>query len=401
MQKPISEYTKKRWYPSTSKGLSRLTPKFKRRSEFELESTPSKRRNLGTAEKPSSGRVGNFHPADSMSDPLVRSVKASKLRGNPRNESYGSVTPMGHQYPSALNPWIPFNQPEVAPTSSRNIGKVQDFNGLLEEDAKNWIEQFELVAEVNRWTDLAKCIQIYSCFKGRALKWYQTLPMEKKRDYNELRNSFMREFQTESRREDLYNQLRRRKQLAKESVGDYGREIERGILEIDPQMSEREKISLFLEGLDMTLKIAVLKKKAKTLPEAIEAAKDEELLEKQIQTYDRIHKVDQLEEIVHTVRRLEKELEKKQQMDRPKQFQHSEKRSYPPRNYPEGSKWTPEGKPICVNCHKPGHIARNCRFNRESFNKKYDPRESQRRSYHNQSKPYFNKKSSSYNEPER
>ena len=378
---------------STPKGMSSLKRKWVKSRVSTSKMTPIMKRMKSTEEsfagKPSPSKNNaafKFHKSPKVMTPFVNTPIASKS-----HQTEESLSGTSSEDSSEAEPTSPRPSEKVLPSSERRprepsptrpsggygkIGKVQDFTGSLEEDVENWFGHFEMVAQGNRWDNLAKSIQLYSFLKGQALKWYGTLLMEEKQDYEVVRALMIQEFHSENRREDLYNQVKKRKQQENESVNEYALDMERYLRGIDPHMGEREKINYFLEGLKSKYRYQVIRKRVRSLREAVEAAKDEEIIEKQNQTFD--SKSEHSDELSHKIRKLEdqnRELEKKLEQHKNVQTptQTSTKRNYNARTFPEARRWTNDGKPICSNCLKVGHIAKDCRLGGKSMRRSFSP----------------------------
>jgi hypothetical protein len=86
----------------------------------------------------------------------------------------------------------------------------------------------------------------------------------------------------------------------------------------------------------------------------------------------------EMAELSYKLRKLEEqnqELEKKLEQHKNVQppTQTSTKRNYNARTFPEARRWTNDGKPICSNCLKVGHIAKDCRLGGKSMRRSFSP----------------------------
>ena len=58
-----------------------------------------------------------------------------------------------------------------------NIGTINTFRGLPNEDIKEWLTQFNWIADVNQWPEDIRCVLLPGYLEGVAKTWYSTVPL--------------------------------------------------------------------------------------------------------------------------------------------------------------------------------------------------------------------------------
>jgi hypothetical protein len=153
------------------------------------------------------------------------------------------------------------------------------FSGKSGEDAADWMDRYEVLADYNRWTDADKRTNFGIYLEGPARQWFQCLTPPN--DWGDtaavaakqqqaatpairgMRSIFIREFLQDSYASYQESRLRKRKQGINEPAAEYYYEIINLCRLMDPNMSEEAKLHHLYEGLKPTLveKIWVLQPK--------------------------------------------------------------------------------------------------------------------------------------------
>jgi hypothetical protein len=81
---------------------------------------------------------------------------------------------------------------------------------------------------------------------GTAKVWYKILPVEERRDYNKLREKFVKTFQRINIPVRKIQELVERIQKNKETVGTYAYEKMKLCNQMDRNMSERNRVIYFI-----------------------------------------------------------------------------------------------------------------------------------------------------------
>lgn len=63
---------------------------------------------------------------------------------------------------------------------------LENFLGDGKEDVDDFLEKFQMLADVNGWVNNVICVQLASCLGGCAKSWYNTLSPKVKMDAGKL-----------------------------------------------------------------------------------------------------------------------------------------------------------------------------------------------------------------------
>ena len=307
-----------------------------------------------------------------------------------------------------------------------DMSKIREpsiFHGTPEEDAQDWLDRFEEIVEVNNWkTKRLTYVKLY--LEGSARKWFLVANPQ---TWEELQTGFLDAFKHAHFQMRVEARLRSRQQGLNEPVTDYFYDImdlcQQLEEDLDEDMAEEKKVQHLLRGLTPKLLGKLwplvpdpIKNSTQFLALATKYSEAEYLTKNRDWAAVRERPVSinslpsQLQNRKGSVSReeFEFELEKKQnnhfqQVVRSLQRELSEARleattsNYqPPRRAISGNQQprtmirefsttnvpgrnfvpntttprtyqvnrTSDGRPICHNCRKPGHIARFCNSNR-------------------------------------
>ena len=158
-----------------------------------------------------------------------------------------------------LDNWEELPQ-EVLPAPAGVLRRREErppaFKGALNEDVDDWIEEFEQVAAYNQWTDAEKRRNVPFCLLETARNWYQARP--RALDWVQFTQKIIVGFRSVhfelSRRERLWSRM----QGAEESALSYCYAMDHLCTKVNPQMHDSERIQLITQGLNSTMKAAVL-----------------------------------------------------------------------------------------------------------------------------------------------
>ena len=283
------------------------------------------------------------------------------------------------------------------------------FRGAADEDVVNWIFRFEQIADYNQWNPDQRLRHIGMCFEGVAEKWHCSLMtrVPPPLTFDAFREELLRAFKPVNYEDHLETRLRSRVQGSGESFVDYFHDVLFMCSRIDPTMSERSKIGhlfrgllpgtvrgiyrfiqpdsttndlfreaqIFLQGEDIAAKREkssesvppiqpILHMKSENPsqnsdpspgPSDSSAVSREELKQMEKRILDNIAKA----------------MEGANRQGTQREQRDQGKRDRPPTGYGR-NKRTRDGRPICNDCGKPGHIARFCGKEKDS-GKKEEP----------------------------
>ena len=224
---------------------------------------------------------------------------------------------------------------------------------------QQWLEQFEMVAELAQWPEHIKLKQLALRFRGPAQAYFQTCSEEQKHDYRALVQAMSKRF-TPVRIQALEcSAFHERKQGKKESVDTYAQELQRLFQRAYPsavrgnadaqEMGQAVLSSQFVGGLVPEIKRKIAYLEGVTFSELWQKARFEEVRLRDLESTSVSSYV-------------------------PKKFygianeKHREENPLPRQNHSGNSRLTGQSTRreavLCFKCHQPGHVAKNCRYGR-------------------------------------
>ncbi|UYV71271.1 hypothetical protein LAZ67_8002457 [Cordylochernes scorpioides] len=275
------------------------------------------------------------------------------------------------------------------------------FSGEDGEDLQKWLKGYARVARYNHWDETLCLTKMYFYLSGTALKWFEN---------NEESIQTLKEFT--SQLENVFGKKENSKLQAEKKLKT------RAQKEVDPQMSEEDKISDLMKGIAEELYQALLPRDVQSTEKFITECRRIEALRCRRVTptrYERLPNVASLcdqddgedlsslirqivreevqralgspreepknatieeiveEEIGRTLAPISKSRRSPPHKERPRKFLNTRYeaetiRPHPEPRYPkqggrrDTNDWrTTEGRPICFYCGRPGHVVRYCR----------------------------------------
>ncbi|UYV79653.1 hypothetical protein LAZ67_18000188 [Cordylochernes scorpioides] len=288
------------------------------------------------------------------------------------------------------------------------------FSGEDGEDLQKWLKGYARVAKYNHWDETLCLTKVYFYLSGTALKWFENNE-ESIQTWKEFTSQLENVFgKKENSKLQAEKKLKTRAQLKGESTECYMQDLLCLCKEVDPQMSEEDKISHLMKGIAEELYQALLPRDVQSTEQFITECRRVEALRCRRVTptrYERLPNVASLcdqddgedlssmirqivpgirlssgeepknatikeivkEEIGRTLAPISKSRRSPPQKERPRQFLNTRYeaetiRPHPEPRYPkqggrrDTNDWrTTEGRPICFYCGRPGHVARYCR----------------------------------------
>ncbi|UYV73960.1 hypothetical protein LAZ67_11001597 [Cordylochernes scorpioides] len=321
------------------------------------------------------------------------------------------------------------------------------FSGEDGEDLQKWLKGYARVAKYNHWDETLCLTKVYFYLSGTALKWFENNEesiQTWKEFTSQLENVFGKKKNSKLRAE---KKLKTRAQLKGESTEFYIQDVLCLCKEVDPQMSEEDKISHLMKGIAEELYQALLPRDVQSTEQFITECRRVEALRCRRVTptrYERLPNVaslrdnDDRADLSSMIRQMVRE-EVQRALASPREEpeisaikhmvqQEIEKniapisRSFPqnraqrplpspryefqPRNFQprtqqpkqvngrrDTNEWrTTEGKPICFHCGRPGHVVRYCRDRRREYEGEQTWNYKQR--YRQEPRTFYNSRSS-------
>ncbi|UYV61807.1 K02A2.6-like, partial [Cordylochernes scorpioides] len=292
------------------------------------------------------------------------------------------------------------------------------FSGEDGEDLQKWLKGYARVAKYNHWDETLCLTKVYFYLSGTALKWFENNE-ESIQTWKEFTSQLENVFgKKENSKLQAEKKLKTRAQLKGESTECYIQDLLCLCKEVDPQMSEEDKISHLMKGIAEELYQALLPRDVQSTEQFIIECRRVEALRCRRVTptrYERLPNVASLcdqdagedlstmirqivceevqralgspreepknatieeivkEEIGRTLAPISKSRRSPPQKERPRQFLNTRCEAKTIRPHPEPrylkqggrrdtNDWrTTEGRPICFYCGRPGHVVRYCR----------------------------------------
>ncbi|CAN8002491.1 unnamed protein product [Ixodes pacificus] len=161
------------------------------------------------------------------------------------------------------------------------------FHGFPQEDADDWLEQFERVAAFNRWSSEQKLNHVFFALEDSARTWFEN----QKRlliTWDSFTACFLEAFSTVLRKERAEVLLQTRLQHPNETVVVFVEEMKRLFRRADPDMAEDKKLRILMRGVKEQLFAGLVRNPPKTIAEFVaEASTIERTLDMRTRQYDR------------------------------------------------------------------------------------------------------------------
>ncbi|UYV81563.1 K02A2.6-like, partial [Cordylochernes scorpioides] len=290
------------------------------------------------------------------------------------------------------------------------------FSGEDGEDLQKWLKGYARVARYNHWDETLCLTKVYFYLSGTALTWFDNNE-ESIQTWKEFTSQLENVFgKKENSKLQAEKKLKTRAQLKGESTEFYIQDVLCLCKEVDPQMSEEDKISHLMKGIAEELYQALLPRDVQSTEQFITECRRVEALRCRRVTptrYERLPNVASLcnqddgEDLSSLIRKIVRE-EIQQALDSPQEepkiaanedlvreeivktlapiseptisppqaprpvsnpkFEAQPRNPHPTSQYQkqggrrDTNDWrTTEGRPICFYCGRPGHVVRYCR----------------------------------------
>ena len=150
------------------------------------------------------------------------------------------------------------------------------FGGDPSEDVIQFIEQFDIVAGLQKWTESDKNAMFPLSLRNYALSWYNADSSLKGKPYNELSEALKKNYDSESIKYRFEQQLSDCKQGDAESVASFPKKVRDIASRL--KISQADILRIFIRGLKAELKEHVQLQRPKTLDDAFQHAELKESL---------------------------------------------------------------------------------------------------------------------------
>ena len=158
------------------------------------------------------------------------------------------------------------------------IPKPEAYSGEVTEDLNSWVEKFQSIAALNKWSDgdKARLLQLY--LTGADLTLYHTLPGPTKNNFDTAVEALRAHFDDAPAHNALHITLHNHKQMPNETV--YTDDLERQFVRLDIRQNYY-KLLIFVEGLSAHLQYEVRKARPGTYDQAKHLARNIEAAQKE------------------------------------------------------------------------------------------------------------------------
>lgn len=161
------------------------------------------------------------------------------------------------------------------------------FHGDTFEDAEDWLEGFERVADYNGWNEDRKRRNVYFALQDSARTWFENHEAAL-RSWDDFRRELLATYSSTDRRERAEAALQARSQRNNESVAMYVEDMSRLFRRADPSMSEDKKLRHLMRGVKQELFAGLVRSPPRTVAEfRAEATTMERTLQQRARLYNR------------------------------------------------------------------------------------------------------------------
>ena len=221
------------------------------------------------------------------------------LESGTREQQYQIPLPVDREQPRS--PTCPgtlednrqfYPQPHTPAIHPINLPKLSRFSGERQgdEDAiEQFLREFERHSQLAAWVGETKRLQFEVHLSGRALKVYDSLPAERRRDYDSAKEAWREQMQPVRLESYKCSQFNSRRQQQGETVNDFACDLQRLMDKaydrhhLEPALRDKILLGQFAQGLLIRWK-RQLKYPLDTFEDAIQQARMAEAVEEQLLT---------------------------------------------------------------------------------------------------------------------
>ena len=157
-----------------------------------------------------------------------------------------------------------------------NIGTINTFRGLPNEDIREWLTQFNWIADVNQWPEDIRCALLPGYLEGVAKTWYSTVPLADRGNYKIIQEQLLQSFQQMVSSVQLLNQLLSRQQLDDELVETYAFSKLKLCEDLNRNMTEIDRVTYLIQGMKPQLCSYLVDKKPTTIIKTMLLAREKQ-----------------------------------------------------------------------------------------------------------------------------
>jgi hypothetical protein len=150
--------------------------------------------------------------------------------------------------------------------------KYKRFKGDGNQDADEWLSEFESTALANQEGEAAQRRIIQGLLKGEALKWYQDIPDRIRNDWDQLKTDFLQAFREVGGESRSLGKLSTMTMKSSESVRKYGQRVKALIQKVTTEIAPRLQVEWYVAGLPESMGFLIRQTRPATLRDAMDAA---------------------------------------------------------------------------------------------------------------------------------
>nr|XP_042894656.1 uncharacterized protein LOC122268719 [Parasteatoda tepidariorum] len=137
----------------------------------------------------------------------------------------------------------------MAPTVAAEARKPTIFRGTPGQDPTKWLKEYQRVSSYNHWDDTMQLANAYFFLDGTARQWYENNE-DSLTSWTLFENGLKVTFgDTQSYLRRAKDHLKSRAQKSGESIQSYIQDVLGLCIQVDPTMSEGDKVSHLMKGV--------------------------------------------------------------------------------------------------------------------------------------------------------
>ncbi|MDI9312424.1 MAG: hypothetical protein QM535_19595, partial [Limnohabitans sp.] len=238
-----------------------------------------------------------------------------------------------------------------------SIIKCSTFNGKLNEDITEWLEDFELSAEASNWNDDIKIKRLPLYLTGAARSFYNVEIKNKEMKWTDVKQSIIQQFKPSGYAHHLRNILINKKQKPYQSSTSFICEMRDLCLKYNNKMLDTEIIHFIYEGMNPVIVQQLISFNPKTIKELNEKA---DLIEQSYLRYQGVSNISNISSTNENSTSDSLEKLKKEILNEVKSFVKEKEETLINNIGMNNYSRNINNHPKCYYCKKIGHTKYNC-----------------------------------------
>jgi hypothetical protein len=230
------------------------------------------------------------------------------------------------------------------------------------DDVEEWIERYVYLASEKSWDEQKMAVSFATYLTGTAESWFFQTSKRTRSNWKLLLAAFRRTFLPINPSQWYQDRLDARKQHRDEPVQEFAIAIASLCKKVDINATDAMKAKYFIRGLLPYLMEKMIPVELTTFDEAVQKARMFEYareaagssMKKPLFTVNETTQPDDITSIKNDLKTLVELLKNQAIMN------SNTRRTTDPLLPKRKLQWTSDGRPICLECNKAGHIAKDC-----------------------------------------